>query len=163
MRGDLFVGVADMATLLAERLASSSSAGRPSPVCCRHRDRWQTSFEKTLTEHMFLQTLRCYEGFRASAPRQSVHVCRQATQVSLAADLLLGLGLFGKLFSIMMEVHCYPYKLHVCRPSGGKSLCASSVHVWVVWKSPTRSVLSSLCNISMAWDTQQQRPSLLRR
>ncbi|DBA92723.1 hypothetical protein WJX77_004415 [Trebouxia sp. C0004] len=45
-----------MATLLAERLASSSSAGRPSP------------------------TLRCYEGFRASAPRHSVHVCRQAIQ-----------------------------------------------------------------------------------
>ena len=96
MRGDLFVGVADMATLLAERLASSSSAGRPSPVCCRHRDRWQTSFEKLLTEHMFSQTLRCYEGFRASAPRHAVHVCRQATQVSLAAGLL-GQGLFGKL------------------------------------------------------------------
>ena len=44
-----------------------------------------------------LQTLRSYEGFRASAPRHSVHICRQATQVSLAVDPLLGLGLFGKL------------------------------------------------------------------
>lgn len=114
-----------MAALLAERAASLSLAGRHSTVTgCRKRS--FVVYNPTLADNMCtLQTLRSFEGFRASAPRFTVHVCRQPAQVTQVLLCCFCLTDHTYTLSLLwyMSVHC------------GVILCLCCFHIFYLWSA----------------------------